>query len=271
MTPVEYHIYGSGPSAGTFESVSNGGSESFFDLAIGNWTVTVTAYNSDDQQIGWGESIAFISASTESETSVLVEPYTGKGSLDLSVSWTAADVTDPSISAVLTDNVGTQTSLPFSLNSGEATYTDIDVPAGYYTLSIQLLESGNVVSGLVESVRIIQDFQTTGDFNFEDLNNPSGDISISVIVNMYDPLEAAINGAAATLTYGTDMTVSASVANADGETLIYKWFANGELVGSAETLTFGSTLRWGNYRLDLVVTNADGSRSGSATHSFIIE
>ena len=140
-----------------------------------------------------------------------------------------------------------------------------------YTLNVKLLDGGTSVSGLVESVRVLQDFQTTADFNFTDLNNPTGDVSISVVINMYDPFEPVINGAAATLTYGTDMSVTSTVPDSTGETLVYKWYSNGELLGSNDTLTFGSTLRRGNYRLDLVVTNTEGTRSGSATHSFIIE
>ena len=271
MTPAEYIISGTGPGEATFKKTITGSSCNIYDLAVGSWTISVAVNNASAQQIGWGESVVIVSASTISDASVLVEPYTGKGAVAFSVSWNDAEVASPSISAFLTDTSGNDTELPFTLGAGTATYSESDVPSGYYTLNIKLLDDGNKVSGMVESVRVLQDFQTTGDFNFTDLNNPSGDISISVIVDMLDPFEPAINGAVATLSYGTDMSVSAAVPDSDGETLIYKWFVNGDLVGSSENITFGSDLRWGNYRLDLVVTNETGTRSGSASHTFTVE
>ena len=131
MTPAEYHITGNGPAGATFIKVSTGSAINVFDLVIGSWTITVAAYNSYDQQIGWGESAVLVTASTISDTSVLVEPYTGKGSVAFSVSWDEADVSDPSITAVLTDAAGIETDLPFSMGTGTATYSNDDVGAGY--------------------------------------------------------------------------------------------------------------------------------------------
>ena len=187
------------------------------------------------------------------------------------MTWDETEVSSPAVSAVLTNSAGTENELTFDTGAGSATYSNSDVSAGYYTLNIKLLDGGTAVSGLVESVRVLQDFQTTGNFNFTNLNSPSGDVSITVVVNMYEPFEPIITGAAETLAYGSDMTASASVPDSEGESLNYYWYANGELVGSTETITFGSALRWGNYRLDLVVTNDDGSRSGSAAHYFVVE
>ena len=271
MTPAEYRISGVGPSSATFEQISTGTSANIYDLAIGNWTITVLVYNASDEQIGWGESVVMVTASNLSDASVLVEPYSGTGAVSFSVAWDDSDVTSPAISAILTDTAGNTSELPFTLSAGTASYADTEISSGYYTLNIQLLDGGTVVSGMVEAVRVLQDFQTTGNFNFTDLNNPSGDISISVTVNMSDPFEPVINGAAATIAHGSDMSASASVPDSDGETLVYSWFVNGNLVGSSETATFGSTLRRGYYRLDLVVTNAEGSRSGSAAHYFTVE
>ena len=271
LTPAEYMISGKGPKDATFQQSTTGTDCNIYNLSVGNWTLTVLAYNEEGTQIGWGESVVSVSPAMLSDVSVSVEPYSGSGSVAFLVNWNNTDVSNPSISASLTDAAGTETNLPFTLGSGSASYSKTDISAGYYTLNIKLIDGGATVSGLVEAVRVLKDFQTTGNFNFTDLNNPTGDVSISVVVNMHEPFEPVINGTAATLAYGTDMTVSASVPDSDGETLIYRWYANGELAGTGESITFGSSLRWGYYRLDLVVTNSDGTRSGSAAAHFTVE
>ncbi len=271
MIPVKYIIMGTGPGNSKFEKELTGTSCSIYDLSIGNWRLSIIAYNENGDQIGWGESLVSVSPAITSETSVLVEPYSGNGSVYFIATWNSSEVSNPSISATLTDSSGTETVLQFETGTGTASYSQNNIPAGYYTLNIKLLDGETVVSGLVESVRVLNGFQTTGNFNFTNLNSPTGDISISVIVNLYDPFEPIINGAVEILAYGSNMTVSASVPDSESENMIYRWYVNGELTGTGESISFGNTLKWGYYRLDLVVTNENGTRSGSVSHMFTVE
>jgi hypothetical protein len=65
------------------------------------------------------------------------------------------------------------------------------------------------------------------------------------------------------------MTVTASLPP-DVGAVDYVWFVNGEMKGTGTTITVGSDLTAGFYRLDVTVTTTDGSRGGSAGHDFTI-
>ncbi len=266
-----YEITGTGPNENEFTQTSTGTEIYIYDLAVGEWNVSITAMSSDDYELGFGETTVIVQASEQSDASVTVLPFEGTGALALSVLWDEEDVSSPEITAVLRNSAGVEQDLTFSVGASSATFQDDEINSGYYTLSIQMKKNGTVVSGIVEAVRIMQNYMTTGNFSFEDINNPTGDIALTVIVEMDEPLEPVISGAEETIAYGSIMTVTASVIDDGGDTIVFSWFVNGSLEGEGESITFGSDLRWGTYRLDLVASTSDGSRSGSVSHTFTVE
>lgn len=68
---------------------------------------------------------------------------------------------------------------------------------------------------------------------------------------------------------GRFMTVEASVPAKTGN-VVYVWFVNGESRATGSSYPTSSDLFFGVYRLDVVAFTADGSRAGSATHTFIV-
>ena len=52
--------------------------------------------------------------------------------------------------------------------------------------------------------------------------------------------------------------------------VIYTWYINGESRAIGDSYTLGSDLAVGTYRLDVTAFTADGSRAGSATHTFTV-
>ena len=66
------------------------------------------------------------------------------------------------------------------------------------------------------------------------------------------------------------MTVTASAPGETGN-VVYAWYLNGESKAAGESYTLGSALDPGIYRLDVTAFLADGSRAGSATHTFHVE
>ncbi len=272
MEPEEYRITGEGPSGSSFETWTSGGSSEIQDLRLGEWQIEVSAFNADEEEIGYGSGTVEIENGQTSELNILVRALTGSGSLSLSVVWPADEVENGEVTATLASPSGESESLAFeAVADGEASFFSDEVDAGYYTLILQLLEDDHVVAGAVDTVRIVQDGLTEGTFNFEDLNHPTGDIDIIVVPEMDDPLEVAITGGTEALGYGESMTVSAEVENAGDSALEYTWYLNGAEVGSDAELTVGADLSAGSYRLDVVVFTDDGRRSGSADHSFAVE
>ena len=271
MDPVEYQISGSGPEGAVFETSTTGGDTFINSLAIGEWLISVTALNTEGVRIGYGESIVIIEGSKLVSVAINIQPLTGTGTLTLSVIWPDAEVTDPGLTALLTDSGGATQSLIFNMGTGTAEYSNNAIAAGYYTLSLQLSEGEDVLAGVVDTVRIVQDAETVGTYSFTDLNHPTGDVDIIVIVDLDAPLEVTVTGAVDILSYGTDMTVQILIANPGDDIINYQWYLNGGFIGSGETLTFGMDLRRGTYRLDGVAITADGERSGSAFHIFPVE
>ena len=271
MDPVEYQISGSGPDGASFTASSSGEDSYINGLAIGEWQISVTAMNIEGDPIGYGENTVLIEGSKQSSVVIDIVPLTGNGTLTLSVNWPDAEVVNPGLTGVLTDSAGVSQSLIFIMGTGQADYINTGITAGYYTLSLQLFDGEDVIAGLVDTVRIVQDAETVGTYSFTDLNHPIGDVEIIVIVDLDTPLEVTITGTVDILSYGTNMTVQMLVANPGDDVINYQWYLNGGFIGTGETLTFGMDLRSGTYRLDGVAISADGERSGSAFHSFTVE
>lgn len=271
MEPATYQINGSGPAGAVFETSTTGGDTYINSLAIGEWLISVTALNAEGTQIGYGESTVIIEGSTQASVTIDVRPFTGTGTLSLSVTWPDAEVTNPGLKALLTDSAGVTQTLIFNMGTGKADYSGTGIDAGYYTLSLQLTEGEDVLAGKVDTVRIVQDAETVGTYSFNDLNHPTGDVSIAVTVDLDAPLEVTITGAVDILSYGTDMTVQMLIANMGSDIINYNWYLNGGFIDSGESITFGMDLRSGTYRLDGVAMSADGERSGSAVYNFTVE
>jgi hypothetical protein len=265
MTPVSYTISGSGPGGATFSQTTTGGSVTVNSLAFGSWSITVNAMNADGTLIGSGQAAASVHTGQTTTVAISVVPLTGNGTLNLTVSWTASQVEIPSIRASLTPPSGSATYLSFSINGSQATYSSTTIPAGYQTLTVQLLDNNVPVMGAVEVVRIVEGQTTSGTYAFTNVNQPGGSVQVNITPAMADPIPVSISGVPATITPGTSVTATASVS--DGTTgVVYVWYLNGVSVGTGASFTFGNTLAAGYYRLD--VTAYTATRAGSATASF---
>ena len=227
MTPASYDIAGAGPGSRTFSQSTASTSIVIPGLAFGQWTITVSAKNAAGTVIAQGSAPVTVTTGAQTPVVVAPVPLAGAGTLNLSVSWVAADVQTASIDAQLTPTAGSAIPLAFSLASGSATCQNPTIPAGYYTLSLKLLDNGVLVMGAVEVVRIVKGATTAGAFDFTQVNKPGGAISVSIAPQMSLPLTVTMQGQAATLAAGTSMTVTASVSGSPGN-VVYVWFVNGE-------------------------------------------
>ena len=124
------------------------------------------------------------------------------------------------------------------------------------------------MAGAVEVVRIAAGQGTTGSYAFANVNKPGGTLQVNITPAMADPIALSISGVASTITVGASMTATASVTDGTGN-VVYVWYLNGESIGmGSASLTFGSTLAAGYYRLDVTGYTTDGTRGGSASASF---
>ncbi len=267
MQPAGYRIRGSGPDGSSFLLDTTQTQAQKTDLALGSWTVTVEAMNANGELIGRGQGVIELTAGAVRTVSIRVTPIEGSGTLQLTARWTLSSVTSPSVTARLVPPGGTAIPLAFTLASGSATCTKTAIPTGYYSLEVQLLSGTTAIMGATDTVRIVADQTTSGTFNFT--QQPGGSIQVTVSPDMADPIPVTLSGAQAEIAAGGSMTVTASVPASAG-TVTYAWYVNGQAKGSGPTCTVGAGLAAGTYRLDANAFSADGTRAGSATHTFLV-
>jgi hypothetical protein len=109
------------------------------------------------------------------------------------------------------------------------------------------------VGGFTDTIRIITGQTTNGTIEVPlGGQTPSGQLDLTINSDLQNPIEITFTGFSETLEEGEEMTVTAvpsvSVDN-------YQWYLNGELLEEAttDTVTLGSELNLGAYRLDCIV------------------
>jgi hypothetical protein len=274
MTPASYAISGAGPAGSTFSQSTTGASATVTGLTFGSWTVTASAKNAAGAVIGQGTAAATVDTGKVATVALTVSPVQGTGTLKPTANWTASDLQAASIDAQLLPSTGSAIALPFSMGTGTATAQNSSLAAGYYTLTVKLLDNGALVMGAVEVVRIVQGQTTAGTFDFTQVNKAAGSISIGITPVTSDPFTTSLSGQSAALAVGSAMTVTAATPGYSGN-VTYVWYVNGlsKATGSnaSPSFTVGSGLAQGIYRLDVTAFSSDGMRAGAATTTFKVQ
>jgi hypothetical protein len=266
MVPKSYVVTGSGPSGATFATTIDGASSATVsELAPGPWSVSVEAKNAAGDFIGIGVGETTVATEASAALSITVKPYDGVGSLSLSLSWSTAELSSPAVEASLVpDGAGSARTLAFALAGGSASFSAADIATGYYTLVLRLKDSGNVVAGAAEVVRIVKGQATSGTYTFDKFARISGSLALAVGADMAEPLVVGISGAATTKSVDDTLALVAVLDKPDA-TVVYAWYVNGCASGTGPNLSFGSGYSVGYYRVDLGAKSADGKRAGGAS------
>ncbi|MCP4219183.1 MAG: hypothetical protein GY765_31395, partial [bacterium] len=268
MDPASFTLTGSGPSGESFSVNSNQEMATITGLAIGEWTIQVDALNGESQGVGSGSGTVTVLGDQAVFLPIIVTPYDGFGSLDITVRWNAGDTANPSIEAQLLPQSGAPLTPGFNITGGNTgAYTNSSLATGYYTLTLSFSDTGVPVMGAVEIVRIVKDQVTSGTFEFYEINKAIGDIQVDIETEMDDPITVSINGTQDTQYQGHSMNLEASVP-VDTGNVTYVWYLNGVSQSTGSTFTSGSDLAIGAYRIDVTAFTADGKRGGSAAHTF---
>lgn len=268
MDPAYYLVEGSGPNGASF---SENTTESFTreDLPVGEWTVTVTAYNASDSAIGSGSASTTVAKNGTAVLNITVYPYSGLGSLDLTVSWVEDLLDDPGIEAVLEMSDGTSRNLEFTVDASQAIFSANDVPAGYHSLIIKLVNGTekSEITGAVELVRIAEGSVSRGTISFDELNIATGNIIVNITPDMGELLDVSISGAYDSKPENEIMFLTAEVDDYE-ENFTCVWYINGQAMGYDSDLLFSKYMEIGHYRIDLLVFSADGKKAGNSSVNF---
>jgi len=272
MDPSYYLVEGSGPNGASFSENTNL-SITREDLPVGEWTISVSAFNDSDTAIGSGSATATVSNHSSVEVNVVVTPYSGVGTLDLTVSWVDGVLDDPGISATLKLSDSTTRDLDFDMDGSEATFSASDIPAGFHTLIIKLVNGSIMeeITGAVELVRIAQGAITSGSISFDELNIASGNIEVGITPEIGEVMDVSILGANDSkpeneiLFLTNDIVVRDRGDDDYDENFTCIWYLNGEPKSYYPYLLLRSYNDIGKYRIDLLVFSADGKKAGNAT------
>lgn len=159
------------------------------------------------------------------ETSIQVTPLIGDGTLSLDVSWPTGTLDQPTVAGRLVDTAGGETLIDFTVSGLTATYSGA-VPNGYYDLFIDLVGTNNRNWSHYTAVRIVEGQTTEGTLPLQ-LSQETGNLELSISVDLLNPVDITLVDVPATLYYGGTATVGAIAVPTDDGSYAYSWMLNG--------------------------------------------
>lgn len=272
MEIAVFDIEGYGPDQDSFTQLGISDATIIINnLAVGMWNITAIARNENGVTIASDQNSAQVSEGITTPVDLVVRPLEGDGYLDVDLSWPSGSLNNPSVNATLLPEG--QSSYPVTCPVlGNTASCSETLTAGYYTLSIQLLEGSVAVWGRVEAVRIIEGQTSSATYilSISDINTVQvGNVQLNITSNLQNPLDISLSGQQSSLALGENMTVSATVSQTPTS---YQWYLNGVQLNNetSNIITIGSTLSIGSYWLDLLV-GKDGILSSEGVAFMVTE
>lgn len=246
---LTYDISGTGPNGEEFSEMGiTAGTKELKNLVPGVWTVIAKGRNIDNIIIVQSEPTAINLKNGNNELTLSLLPLAGTGTFNLGLSWPVDSIDSPVIVATLTPDGGTPVILDFTISGLSASIAPLTLARGYYTLSVKLNDAtygGYLVWSKVEEALIYADADTSKNWVLvkeTDMHpQPLQNLGLTLNVDTKSPIEMLLSGVTSDLTYGTDMTVTASGTPVP---TTWKWFLNAdELVGqTTSSVTLGADL-----------------------------
>jgi hypothetical protein len=171
LEPAEYEITGTGPENTSFTTSTLESRTLVENLAAGDWTLVISAYNAEGILILEGTGSVTVQSDATAEVSVQLLPVTGTGTLTVRIEWPAEELVNAVPSGALSVD-GDSTELVFETSvSGAAEYSSGEnLESGWYQLEITLKDGEKTVMGAVELVGIFPERTTEAVFDFAELN-----------------------------------------------------------------------------------------------------
>lgn len=269
---IEYFVFeGYGPLNSSFSEIIYSNGCTLEALNIGKWHFEVTSYNSKDRALSKGFLVSTIKKDTNSVTLVL-DSLVGKGSINLQLSFNSDQIYgNPYIKYLLKDtNFNVVDSYIDQIEENQSTSSVIfdDIDSNSYILEATLVCDDQVVSALVESVRVIDNESSIATRELV-IGQLASESIISVINNTSTPITGYITLAPlptklneeATLTFNLDES-----SPLNSENLNYQWYCDGLILEDSNSNIYTiESLQGGTCRYDVVVSLEQLGSVGSAT------
>lgn len=210
-------------------------------LEAGIWTVEVKAKNAAKTIIGTGQAAANIIANPVANVTVtvMVSQLPGNGSLKLAASWPAEmKLSAPAIAGKLTPAGGGTMDIPLSFltiaaDAVAANLQRDDIPAGSYTLSLDLKDGPDIVATMVTAVHVVKGQLSSGDIEFTIDPKFWGKADVTIVSGIPTDFSIVFDKANATEVLSADgLVITATTTPA---AVGYSWYLNGEPITIAMT------------------------------------
>lgn len=241
-------------------------------LSVGKWKIKVYGFNSERQDIAYGEGeISLISG--KNTISISLDTLVGSGDLSLTLDWSDSGLEDvKTVHTVFKAHDGKEIILtPSTPVNSKSTITYTNLASGSYTLQIELLDSdGKKLQGLLEAVRISNGEVTKGTITFlNKIEETSTEVKISDKTSL--PVEVNIRGVESLVEADKPFTVAVDIADdsvVKEKDLNVVWYLDGVEVGQGISFTFQNGVSEGMHRIDVTSSTGEAGSVGSKSISF---
>lgn len=263
---VKYRISGSGPGGATFNITTTRTSATLEGLAVGTWNLTATGLNENDDGIVQGGTEFTLTASNTSAV-IKLDELVGQGNLSVSAVWDADTTKDPEVKFILTAQYGNDgETIPAAISSGEASFIKQNLEAGSYILQAQLYDSGVLVAGFTEAVRIVADETSSAEISFSLDRFPITPGSLQLLDQSGIPVQCTIEGIGDEVNAGETVHVALTPSRSTGMDCTVSWYVDGILTATGMQAEMEFTP--GHHRLDAVAYTDKIGSYGSTFVSF---
>jgi hypothetical protein len=283
MEVATYKISGthvrSGETFGPIEIAGSITSETVENIVVGNWEITVQAYNDDATPvlIGEGSTTVTVNADETATASISVEPLSGTGSFTFTIDITnVRDLMDyPTVDVSFvpegetTPEYITSTTGYWNAERDLATIQVDDLEAGYYDFSFVIHDGDTTYTGNHHVVRILSGETTSGSYVLP--AGIPGDVEISLVNNLNNPFTVAITSDEG-FVMAKDTSRTFTVAPADSASI--EWFLDGVKDTGATGATFdvdSTTLTYGSHNLAAKVKKSDGTVASGTVEVVVLD
>ncbi len=138
-----YRVIGDGPGDNSFNERVAAGTAAFpVTVVVGEWRVTVEAYNSDDGLVGRGTDTITVGEGATARASVTIRPISDdNGTLSATVGWTGGGNPSLALTGTLDGINGPDSNLSESAQGSPITVSGSAAP-GTYVLAVRLRQGG---------------------------------------------------------------------------------------------------------------------------------
>lgn len=280
----KYSLEGKGPDGASFGPIVNTSNQiNVTQLPTGNWTITATALNAENNALASGQATINLKFGLNDVT-VSLDEIPGSGSAKVNVVWDAGITKDSTfkISVGVENKFGSKITNNKNVNTSEGKTSFVfPLAAGSHIVTVVASDSnGTIAYGATEAVRVIDGTVTEGTIELKVGQTPSsttgdsearlhGSGGFNITNNTGMPMSFYLDYMSKDAKPGQLITLIAYKSDVPSDIqdsdLSYQWYIDGVLQTSSSSRMFSTIATAGLHRFDVVIKSSREGTLCSAT------